>query len=104
MRASFLLTTLMLALGFGIVSAVTGSGLVTGALLIGLLAVTWGMWRAVERVTGKDLWHFRAPYPYRWMRRDAVDGAAANLPRGRDATRQDLDPDLDSAATLLPVP
>jgi len=28
--------------------------------------VLWAVSRAIEGATGRDMWHFSAPYPYQW--------------------------------------
>jgi hypothetical protein len=38
------------------------------ALVIAFIPVIWGVSQVVERLTGRDMWHLTAPYPYRWMR------------------------------------
>jgi hypothetical protein len=38
-----------------------------GWLAIGLVPVMWTLLYLAERVIGRDVWHYTAPYPYRWM-------------------------------------
>src|SRR3954467_5908856 len=74
MRTAFVLTTIVLALALGVIAGVVESRLLTRALIIGLVPALWAALHVVERLTGRDLWHFTAPYPYAWMREggDAV--------------------------------
>ena len=44
------------------------SRLLMRALIIGFVPAIWAASHVVERLTGRDMWHFSAPYPYRWMR------------------------------------
>jgi hypothetical protein len=67
MRAVFILTTVVLALALGILTAVSESGLLMAAVAVGFVSVIWGVSHLLERLTGGDMWHFTAPYPYRWM-------------------------------------
>jgi len=98
MRAAFVLGTLLLALVLGVVAALSGSRLIVAILTIGFMAVIWGMSRVIDRVTRRDMWHFTAPYPYRWMREA---GDAAMLPPGRPETQNEPDP---ATWDLAPVP
>lgn len=68
MRAVFVLTIVVLALALGVVAAASESHLLIRALIVGFVPAIWGVWHSVERLTGRDMWHFSAPYPYRWMR------------------------------------
>lgn len=68
MRTGFVLTTVGLALALGIIAGVSENRLLTGALVIGLAPAIWAASYVVERLTARDMWHFSAPYPYRWMR------------------------------------
>jgi hypothetical protein len=70
MRAGFILTTIVLALVLGIVAAATESRLLTRALVIGFFPAIWVVSHALKRFAGHDLWHFTAPYAYRWMRKE----------------------------------
>jgi hypothetical protein len=49
-----------------------------GWLAIGLAAVMWTLLALTERVIGRDIWHYTAPYPYRGMQGTA-DAAASHL-------------------------
>jgi hypothetical protein len=63
MRAVFVLTTIMLALALGIIAAASESRLLIRVLVIGFVPVAWGVSHVLERLTGRDMWHFTAPYP-----------------------------------------
>ena len=68
MRTAFVLTTIVLALALGIIAGISESRLLTRALIIGFVPAIWAASRLVERLTGRDMWHFTAPYPNPWMR------------------------------------
>lgn len=76
MRAIFVLTTVILALTLGVVAGTSENRLWIRALIIGIVPAMWGVSRAVERLTERDMWHFGAPYPYRWMRHRAETAIA----------------------------
>jgi hypothetical protein len=63
MRAVFVLTTVVGALALGVIAAASESRLLIRTLLVGLVPVIWAVSHAIERVTGRDLWHFSAPSP-----------------------------------------
>ena len=75
MRTAFVLTTIVLALVLGIIAGIAESRLLTRALIIGFAPVIWTASHVVERLTGRDMWHFTAPYPYPLMR-ESVDAAS----------------------------
>src|SRR3954462_2890991 len=78
MRTVFVLTTVVLALALGIIAGISESRLLTRALIIGFAPVMWCASHLVERLSGRNMWHFLAPYPYPWMRESA--GSASTLP------------------------
>jgi hypothetical protein len=71
MRTAFVLTTIVLALALGIIAGISESRLLTRALIIGFAPVVWAASHVVERLTGRDMWHFTAAYPCPWMRESA---------------------------------
>jgi len=75
MRTTFVLTTIVLALALGIIAGISESRVLTRALIIGFVPAIWAASYVVERLTGRDMWHFTAPYPYSWMR-ESGDAAA----------------------------
>lgn len=81
MRTAFVLTTIVLALAFGIIAGISENRLLTRALIIGVAPAIWAASHVVERLTGRDMWHFTAPYPYPWMRKsgDAASTAPSAL-------------------------
>jgi hypothetical protein len=77
MRTGFVLSTIVLALALGIIAGISESRLLTRALIIGFAPAVWAASLAIERLTGRDLWHFTARYPYAWMRESRVATAPA---------------------------
>jgi len=73
MRAAFVLTSVVLGLAFGVLAAGWANRLLLGALITGSMVAIWALSHIVERVRGRDMWHFTAPYPYRWMRKGGED-------------------------------
>jgi hypothetical protein len=78
MRTAFVLTTIVLALALGIIAGVSESRLLTRGVIIGFAPAIWAASHVVERLTGRDMWHFTAPYPYPWMRESGE--AASTVP------------------------
>jgi hypothetical protein len=62
MRTAFVLTTITVALGLGIVAGMSDGGLLTRALIVGFAPAVWAASYAIDRFTGRDMWHFTAPY------------------------------------------
>jgi hypothetical protein len=91
MRSGFVLTTIVLALALGIIAGASESRLLAGALVIGFVPAIWVVSQALQRLTGRDMWHFRAPYPYRWMR----EAGETATPRPR-VIRESKDEPLDT--------
>jgi hypothetical protein len=59
---------LTIALTVGILAGTLEVGArVAGLLAIGLLPVMWALLYLTERVIGREIWRYTAPYPYRWM-------------------------------------
>lgn len=87
-RAAFVKGTVVLALALGVGAALSDSRLVVAIAAIGMAPLIWGASHLIERLTGRYLWHFSAPYPYRWMR-DV--GEPAMAPPTRVATRRARD-------------
>lgn len=68
-RTVALFGALAIALGLGVMMATTDiSARMTGWIAIGLIPFTWAALWLIERLRGRDIWQFRAPYPYRWMK------------------------------------
>jgi hypothetical protein len=65
MKAVFVLTTVLVVLPLGVVGGGSGNRLLTRALVVGVLPLTWAVSSVVERITGRDLWRFTAPDPPR---------------------------------------
>jgi hypothetical protein len=58
------------ALALGIAGASWGGPKLSGVLVLGVVPAMWGALHLLERGIGRDIWHFDAPYPYRWMLED----------------------------------
>ena len=99
MRTAFVFTTIVLALALGIVAGVSESRLLTRALIIGLVPAMWAASHVVERLTGRDMWHFTAPYPYPWMRESG--DAAATPPRALGKPVEDTVETVDRSTLAL---
>ena len=100
MRTAFVLTTIVLALGLGVIAGVLESRLLTRALIIGFAPAVWAASHVVEGLSGRDLWHFTAPYPYPWMRDngDAVSPPPSALVKPVDNIVETDDSTLPLAA------
>ena len=85
MRSGFVLTTIVLAIALGIIAGAAETRVLTRALIIVFVPAIWAASYALEWLTGRDMWHFVAPYPYRWMR----EGGEPALPRP-DVTRESV--------------
>ena len=85
MRTTFVLTTIVLALALGVIAGVVESRVVTRVLIIGFAPAIWAASHVVERLTGGDMWHFTAPYPYPWMR-ETADAASSALGKSVENT------------------
>jgi hypothetical protein len=83
MRTGFMLATIVLALALGIIAGVSESRLLTRVLVIGFGPAIWAASHAIERFTGRDLWHFTAPYPYPWMREQSERASAPPNDHGK---------------------
>ena len=92
MRAVFVLTTVAVALALGVAAAASESRLLTRMLIVGFVPVIWAVLHAIERGTGRDMWHFSAPYPY-WRMRHRGDTATSRPNSGPKPVhvRQDTD-------------
>lgn len=71
------LSGLSIALSVGVLAGTLELGTrLVGLLAIGLVPVVWTLLYLTERVTGREIWHYAAPYPYRWMRVETVTEAS----------------------------
>ena len=92
MRALFVLTAVVFALALGVVAGASESRLLMRALIVGVVPALWVLSHVVERLMGRDMWHFSAPYPYRWMRdRRETVGTRPNSVRKPVRVRQETD-------------
>ena len=56
------------ALCVGLLTAASGASLrAAGFVAVGLVPLMWALTDLIEKVVGQDIWHYSAPYPYRWM-------------------------------------
>jgi len=85
MRLGFVFTSIVLALALGTIAGAAESRLLTRTLVIAFVPAIWAVSHVLARLTGRDMWHFVAPYPYRWMR----EGGEPALPRP-DVTRESV--------------
>jgi len=95
-KAAFVMGTVVLALALGVGAAWSDSRLLVAVATMGMAPLVWGASHLIERLTGRDLWHSAAPYPYRWMR-DAGEPpvstpARVATPRERDLSGRELSP------------
>ena len=59
---------LTIALTMGVLAGMLElSAPLVGWLALGLVPVLWTLLYMTERVIGRDIWHYTAPYPYRSM-------------------------------------
>lgn len=99
MRSGFVLTTIVVAIALGIVGGASESRLLTRGLIVGFVPAIWAVSHVFEWLTGRDMWHFTAPYPYRWMRDEG--GSASSRRRViPESKAQPIDPEDPDA---LPV-
>ena len=87
MRSGFVLTTIVLAIALGIIAGAAETRVLTRALIIVFVPVIWAASYALEWLTGRDMWHFTAPYPYRGMRDDGETAMPVprDIPESHDA-------------------
>ena len=64
MRGVFVLATIVIVLALGVVAGAAESLLLSRVLIVGLVPAIWVAARAIERFSGRELWRFKAPYPY----------------------------------------
>jgi hypothetical protein len=56
------------ALGVSYLAAASGASMRTAGLIaVGFVPLLWALGHLIERVIGRGIWDFAAPYPYRWM-------------------------------------
>ena len=66
---------LVFALAIGVVAGTWyASSRLAGWLAIGSVPVLWGLLYFIERVIGRDIWHYTAPYPYWSMQTAGKNG------------------------------
>jgi len=67
MRLGFVFTSIVLALALGTIAGGAESRLLTRTLVIGFGPAIWAASHVFARLTGRDMWHFTAPYSFRSM-------------------------------------
>ena len=68
---------LSIALSVGVLAGMSElSGPRVGWLAIGVVPVLWAFLYLTERVIGREIWHYTAPYPYRRMQVKTVTEAS----------------------------
>jgi len=97
MRTAFVLTTIVLALALGIIAGISESRLLTRVLIIGLAPAIWAASHVVERLTGREVWRFTAPYPYPWMRESGDPASTPSSALGKTVENM---VDTDDRSTL----
>ena len=66
------------ALGIGLFTAASAVSLKTAGLIaIGFVPLMWAVTHVIERIIGRDVWDYAAPYPYRWMDVTLTDKTSA---------------------------
>jgi hypothetical protein len=54
------------ALGVSYLAAASGASMRTAGLIaVGFVPLLWALGHLIERVVGRGIWDFAAPYPYR---------------------------------------
>jgi hypothetical protein len=66
-RTIVVLGSILGALAAGVLGASFGDSRLLVVLVVGGIAMLWGLLHLVEQSIGHDIWHFEAPYPYRSM-------------------------------------
>jgi hypothetical protein len=83
------------ALAVGLLTAASGVTLkAAGFIALGFVPVMWALTHLTERVIGHEIWHYSAPYPYRWMDVAPLDDKPA-------ATTQSGEEELDDERRSL---
>ena len=64
MRTASVTYAVVLAFAMGAAAALFESRLLIATVTIGMVPLIWGASHVIERLTGRELWRFSAPYPY----------------------------------------
>lgn len=67
---------LAIALSVGVIAGMLEGRPLAGWLTGGLLPAIWTLLYLVERATGRDIWHYTTPYPYRRTEGASVTAAS----------------------------
>jgi hypothetical protein len=78
------------ALGVGVLTAASGMSLRSAGLIaVGLAPLMWAVTYVIERIIGRDIWDYAAPYPYRWMDVTPTDEKPAVTTEADNGERHD---------------
>jgi len=77
MKPIFVLATVVVGLALAVLAGMAESRLLIRGLIVGVVPVTWAVAHAIERLTGRDMWHYTAPNPPDQWTRDSEEAAAA---------------------------
>ena len=80
----------MAALGAGFITAASGASLrIAGFVALGFVPLMWALTHLIERLIGRDIWQYSAPYPYRWMEAPPIEGTPASTIESGDKELHD---------------
>jgi hypothetical protein len=86
------------ALGVGLLTAASGASLRSAGLIaLGFVPLLWILNYLIERLIGREIWHYAAPYPYRWMDVTLTDDAPSETTDTRGRERHDEWASLEAA-------
>jgi hypothetical protein len=78
------------ALGVGVLTAASGMSLRSAGLIaVSLVPLLWAVTYVIERIIGRDIWDYAAPYPYRWMDVTPTDETPAETTEADGRERHD---------------
>jgi hypothetical protein len=79
-----------IALALGITTAAWGASLrVAGWIAIGFVPIMWALLHLIERLMGREIWRYSAPYPYRRMHAAPThDGPSTPREQERDESHE----------------
>jgi hypothetical protein len=78
------------ALGVGLLTAASGASLRSAGLIaLGFVPLMWAVTFVIERIIGRDIWDYAAPYPYRWMDVTPTDEKPAETTEADGRERHD---------------
>jgi hypothetical protein len=78
------------ALGVGLLTAASGASLRSAGLIaVGFVPFMWAVTYVIERIIGRDIWDYAAPYPYRSMDVTLTDETPSYTTDARGRERHD---------------